>query len=242
MAAATFQDFDQNRLLSVLSPDDHARLKPHFQVLEPAAGTVIQAAGENVTETWFPCGATLVCYCVETPEGQSTDVAMIGREGAIGGIVSHGNVPSFSTARVRFAGKLMRIQTAELERAKIDSIHLRHWFALYSDCLLAQVFQNSACNAAHTVSQRAARWLLAGVERTGSSDLRMTQEQLSEMLGVGRPFVNRVIASMRAEGVLETARGHVRIRDRAALLARTCNCSELTRQHYDTVLGGLYSE
>ena len=64
-------------------------------------------------------------------------------------------------------------------------IGLRHWFARYADCLIAQIFQTAACKATHTITQRTANWLLAGMARTGGVELEMTQEQLAKTLGVG---------------------------------------------------------
>ncbi|GBQ66337.1 cAMP-binding protein [Ameyamaea chiangmaiensis NBRC 103196] len=233
--------FGTNDFLAALSADDRERLRPRLRESDLAPGTILQHAGEDVTSTWFPCGAAMASFCVEEMDGRTVDVAAVGREGAIGGIVSHGSLPSFSTATVRFGGTFLHMPIVELEQAQEQSPHLRYWFARYSDCLLAQIFQNCACNATHNVGQRAARWLLAGIDRTGSTDLRMTQEQLADMLGVGRPFVNRVISTLRAEGIVATARGHIRILDRSALEKRTCACTNLTRQHFSTVFGALYT-
>jgi hypothetical protein len=86
----------------------------------------------------------------------------VGSEGAVGGIVSNGNIPAFATCHVQASGRFIRIKTAALEQCKLDSLSLRHWFSRYSDCLLAQIFQTAACNATHTIVQRTAKWLLAG--------------------------------------------------------------------------------
>src|SRR5690606_22716 len=125
-------------------------------------------------------------------DNSAVEVALVGREGAIGGIVSNGNVPAYATAMVRTSGRFLRVKTASLEEAKLDSLPLRHWFSRYSDCLIAQIFQTAACNATHTIIQRTSKWLLAAVSRTEGTEIRMTQEQLAEMLGVGRTFVTRI--------------------------------------------------
>jgi CRP-like cAMP-binding protein len=167
-------------------------------------------------------------------------VALIGREGAVGGIVSNGSLPAYANAVVRVGGQFFRIKTAALEQAKLESIALRHWFARYSDCLIAQVFQTSACNATHTIMQRSAKWLLAAMERTRQSHVEITQEELAQMLGVGRTFVTRVVRQLRNEGIITTRRGAVVVLDRAALQAKSCRCTALIENHYDTVLHGIY--
>src|SRR5580698_10231546 len=139
-----------------------------MMVFDLKCGDVLHRAGEDVVDTWFPCGAAMAAFCVETNDGaNAVEVAVVGRVGALGGIVSNGRLPAYATSTVLFGGTFLRIKTAALEQAKLDSITLRHWFSRYSDCLLAQVFQTAACNATHTILQRTAKWLLAASSTTG---------------------------------------------------------------------------
>ncbi len=198
--------------------------------------------GEDVVDTWFPCGASMAAFCISVGDGGTmVEVALVGREGAIGGIVSNGNVPAYAEAVVRFAGRFLRIRTADLEQAKLDSISLRHWFSRYSDCLLAQIFQTAACNATHTITQRTANWLLAAVERTGGTEFAMTQDELAEMLGVGRTFVNRIVGRLRADGLIGTRRGVFIVRDEGALETLSCDCNRAVARHFAAVLPGSYA-
>jgi CRP-like cAMP-binding protein len=240
MVAATPQDLALNRLLAVLTDADRQRLTQHAFVFDLGRGDTLQQAGEEVVHTWFPCGAALACFFVTTEVGDAIEVAIVGREGAVGGIVSNGNVPAFATAQVRTGGRFVRIKTAALELAKLDSLHLRHWFARYSDCLLAQVFQTAACNARHPISQRASKWLLAAAERTEGMEFAMTQEEMASLLGVGRSFVNKTLGHLRREGIIETRRGRIIIRDEAALRANACDCAVAIENHFDRVLHGIY--
>jgi hypothetical protein len=237
---ANEEDLKGNLLLAALRDADRARLLPHCRVFEDLkAGDVLQKSRDTVTETWFPCGPAVASFCVETSDG-AVDVAVIGREGAVGGIVSNGDVPAFATAKVRFPGRFLRMRTAALEQAKLDSIALRHWFSRYSDCLFAQVFQSAACNSSHSTLQRAAKWLLAGMERVDSKEILMTQEQFAEMLGVGRPFVSRVIAKLREDKVIATRRGSFVILNPAKLRKLSCGCTDAIEEHFDVVLRGIY--
>jgi len=206
-----------------------------------AAGIVLHHVGEDVVDTWFPLGAALAAFCLETEGGEMIDVALVGREGAIGGIVSNGTLPAYTTAVVRAPGRFMRIKTAALEDAKLQSVTLRHWFARYADCLLAQVFQAAACNATHTIKQRTAKLLLAALARTQQHDLSITQDQLADMLGVGRSFVTRVIGDMRIQGAVETGRGTIVIKDSSKLHALSCRCATMVEAHFSKVLGGIYT-
>ena len=240
MTSATRSQLSQNALLAVLRDEDRTRLEPHVHAIEMPTGGILQHAGEDVVDTWFPCGAALAAFCVSNAQGQSVDVGFVGREGAIGGIVSNGNVPAYATSVVRLGGPFLRIKTSALEQMKLESISLRHWFSRYADCLLAQVFQTSACNAVHTIRQRVAKMILAGLARNSEPEFRMTQDQLADMLGVGRTFISRVLGSLRRDGIIETGRGVMIIKDLQALRALSCTCTMVIEDHFDKVLHGIY--
>lgn len=241
MNVQALQDFSDNLLLMMLSESDRQKLAPHTMIFELDALTILHKAGDDVVHTWFPCGPAMASFQRwvddDNPE---VEIALIGREGAVGGIVSNGSLPAYATALVRNPGRFYRIKTAALEQVKTESIALRHWFARYSDCLMAQVFQTAACNATHTITQRTAKWLLAAAARTNSDHFELTHDQLSEMLGVGRTFVTRTIGHLRAEGIISTGRGVVTIQDEAALRKKSCNCTAAIEEHYDAVMHGIY--
>lgn len=240
MSTPAREDIAANRLLATLSQADRDSLAGHMMAFDLKAQHVLQRAGDEVVDTWFPCGPAMAAFSVRIEEGASVEVALVGREGAIGGIVSNGHVPAFANAQVMYEGRFLRIKTAALEQAKLDSMTLRHWFSRYSDCLLAQVFQTAACNATHTISQRSAKWLLAAMQRTGESEFAITHEQLGEMLGVGRSFVSRVISRLRDAGTIETRRGMFIVRNEQALRDSACGCSTAIEDHFDIVMHGIY--
>ncbi len=175
MTAPSLEDMATNALLAKLKEDDQKCLAPHMMMFDLNAGDVLQRAGENVVDTWFPCGSAMAAFCIWVDDNNgAVEVALVGREGAVGGIVSNGNLPAYATSKVRASGRFLRVKTSALEQAKLSSITLRHWFSRYSDCLIAQIFQTAACNATHTITQRTAKWLLAAVARTSGSEFEMT--------------------------------------------------------------------
>jgi hypothetical protein len=241
MTSPTTDDLAHNALLATLSDTDKVRLIPHMMIFDLKARDILQNAGDEVVDTWFPCGPAMAAFSISNSDNaMAVEVALVGREGAIGGIVSNGHVPAYATAQVRFSGRFLRIKTAALERAKLESISLRHWFSRYSDCLLAQIFQTAACNATHTISQRAAKWLIAASNRTRGSEFEMTQEQLAEMLGVGRTFVTRVVGRLREEGMIATRRGVFTIKNEQGLRDAACSCTTAIENHFDVVMNGIY--
>jgi hypothetical protein len=90
------------------------------------------------------------------------------------GIVTQGHLPSYSRAEVLHDGSLLRMDVEQLEGAKLRSLSIRHLFARYADCLMAQVFQSVACNAAHSIEHRAAKWLVSAMERTSDARVPLT--------------------------------------------------------------------
>ncbi len=235
------RDMSGNSLLMMLNEEDRRRLLPHMMTFDLKADDILQKAGEEVIHTWFPCGPAIASFQRWVDHDNSAvEVALIGREGAIGGIVSNGSLPAYATAIVRYAGRFIRMKTAALEQVKLESLALRHWFARYSDCLMAQVFQSAACSATHTITQRTARWLLDAAGRTGSLSFELTHDQLADMLGVGRTFVTRTVGQLREEGVIDTRRGVFIIKNISALRRKSCNCSAAIEEHFDVVMHGIY--
>ncbi len=197
--------------------------------------------GDDVEIVHFPCGPSLATYLVSNEDGRDVETILVGREGAVGGIVSEGFLPAYTRIMVRFGGPFVRLHVGKLDAAKTKSATLRNVFARYADCMLAQIFQSTACNAIHSIEQRTAKWIISAMERTDDADaVPLTHEQLATMLGVGRSYVSRVIQTFKAEGVLETRRGSILVHDREALRIRACLCNESVKSHFEEVLRGVY--
>jgi CRP-like cAMP-binding protein len=229
-----------NNLLRALRPADFALISPMLERCPAAAGDVLYEPGDHVQFVYFPCGPSLVSFVVLLADGRGVETCLIGREGAVGGIVSQGRLPAYARTVVQFSGPFLRLRADDLEAGKQRSPTLRHIFARYADCVMAQIFQSVACNAAHTIEQRTAKWLLAAIDRTGEPDLPLTQDQLASMLGVGRSYISRVVQSLRARGVIETRRGRMGTRQLAELRALQCGCNEAVQRHFEDVLSGVY--
>lgn len=229
-----------NNLLRALRPADAAILSDLATPWLGQCGDVLFEPGEQVRYVYFPCGASLISYLVLLEDGRAVETALIGREGAAGGIVSQGRLPAYAKAEVQYPGPFLRMELARLEEAKTRSITLRHLFDRYADCLMAQIFQAVACNAAHTIEQRTAKWLISAMDRTGAPIIPLTQDQLAQMMGVGRSYISRVLGSFRQRGLLETRRGFLVVSDLDALRALSCGCNDAVRRHFDEVLSGVY--
>jgi hypothetical protein len=229
-----------NNLLRALRPAEAAILGPLLEKQERRQGDLLYNPGDNVEFVYFPCGEALVSYVVSNEDGRDVEAILVGREGAVGGIVSHGRLPAYCRIGVKYSGQFLRMRVADLQAAKSGSPALRRLFARYADCLLAQIFQSTACNAIHSIEQRTAKWILSAMERTGNHHVPLTHEELAGMLGVGRSYTSRILNSFREHNVLETKRGALLVKDFDALQKCACRCNEAVKLHFDTVLEGVY--
>ena len=230
-----------NNLLRRLNAPDYALIAPHLVSNEATAGALLYNPGDDVDVVHFPCGPSLASFLVANEDGRDVETILVGREGAVGGIVSQGHLPAYTRIVVKFGGPFVRLPVGRLEAAKTQSLTLRNVFARYADCMLAQIFQSTACNAIHSIEQRTAKWVVSAMERTdGDAAVPLTHDQLATLLGVGRSYASRVIQTLKAEGLLETRRGAIVVKNRDALEARACFCNEQVKTHFEEVLRGVY--
>jgi len=232
-----------NNLLRRLNVADYALLSPYLVQTETRASDLLYNPGDDVDLVHFPCGPALVSYLVPNEDGRDVETVLIGREGAVGGIVSQGYLPAYTRITVKFGGPFARLPVDKLEAAKMKSASLRNIFARYADCMMAQIFQSTACNAIHSIEQRTAKWIISAMERAdGDNSVPLTHEQLSTLLGVGRSYTSRVIQTFKAEGVLQTRRGSILVSNPDALRIRSCLCNEAVKIHFEEVLRGVYPD
>jgi CRP-like cAMP-binding protein len=229
-------NFAGNRLLATLSPSERALLDPAAEVVSLSRGDILFGMGDDVTAAHFPVPGTMVSLLVDLADGRTMEVATIGKEGAVGGIVSCGRPPAFARAEVQIPGSAIRIDIKALEAAKARSSHVRDVFCRYADALLAQIMQSVACNAAHPLEARLCRWLLTTQDRSGGEELPLTQEYLAEMLGVQRTTVSGVARGLQAQGLISYRRGSVQILRRDRIEERACECYARVEEHFRMVL------
>lgn len=228
--------FAGNRLLSTFAREARALLEPLGEMIELRSGQTVLERGERVRSSLFPVGPTMISMTVELTGGRTAEVASVGREGAVGGIVSCGHAPAFSRAQVLMPGPAFRVPMETLEDSKSRSPFVANLFCRFSDYLLAQVMQSVVCNSFHSIPERAARWLLHAQDRAGDR-IELTQEAFAGLLGVQRTTINAVIQELSSEGLIATGRGRIHVTDRAGLKRRSCECYERLEEHFSAVIG-----
>lgn len=228
--------FVQNRLLATFSPSDRAILEQSADLVKLHRGDTLIEAGADVPAVYFPCTGSIASMVVLLHDGRTVEVATIGNEGAVGGIVSCGSAPAFGRVIVQMAGEAIRIDLRDLESVKIRSAHVRDLFCRYADALLSQVMQSVACNAFHLSEARFCRWLLTVHDRVGLDDIPLTQENFAQMLGVQRTTVSAIARSLHAKGLIRHWRGGITILDRTSLEEASCECHRDVAAHFHAIL------
>jgi CRP-like cAMP-binding protein len=166
---------------------------------------------------------------IDMADGHTVATAAIGREGAVGLLSVLGPSPSATTAVVRAAGAASRISASRFYGAFNRSSAIRRMVQNHVRVMLIQFQLGLACNALHPVEARMARWLLQLRDRIDSDALPLTQQALSQMLGVRRTTVTLAMRNLRARGAIRSdRRGLIEI-DRAGLAAVACECHETMR-------------
>jgi hypothetical protein len=226
----------QNDLLRQLAPHDFELLAPYLQPVDLAANHILHHAGDAVAAAHFPCGGALVSFAVPVEDDREVESLLVGREGAVG--VGRSSSLAYSRVVVKLGGTILRLPLRALEQAQQRSVTLSEVLSRYADCRFAQLLQTAACNAAHSIEQRAAKWIISVHEHIGEADIPLTHEQLAGMLGVSRSYASRVIQVFKARRILATRRGAIVILDASALRTRACACNDQVRKHFGELQGG----
>jgi CRP-like cAMP-binding protein len=212
-----------NHLLDALTPEDRRALEASSRPISLGRKEVLHEPGDPAARIVFPT-AGLVSLLTLTEDGDATEIAMVGREGAVGVEAFLGANTTTGRAMVQNEGQAVEIDAGPLRERARTSEPLREVLYRFVQALLVSVGQSVACNQLHRVEQRLARWLMASYDRVGARTLPYTHEFLADILGVRRASVTEAAVRFQEAGVLEYSRGRVVITDPQGLAARACEC------------------
>src|SRR3954452_18359903 len=225
-----------NALLASLSPSDSAALQPHLKPTYLQQKTVLYEAGDTIHSVYFPISA-VVSLVVTLATGETTEAAMVGKDGAMGIASALDGKVALSRAIVQLGGDAMVCDPAAFRGAALQSESLISKIMRHEQTLFAQAQQSTACMANHEIEARLCRWLLRARDLSGSDQLPFTQEFLAEMLGVRRTSVTTVARTLQEAGMVKYRRGQIEIIDVEGLLEGACECYEVVKEQYSQLLG-----
>lgn len=197
-------------------------------------GAVLYESGAQPRHVYFPVSG-VVSLLILTEDGGSAEIAVIGNDGCVGIALLLGQT-ALDRAVVQIAGHAYRLPAGVVLREFKRRTAAQPLLLRYIQALMTQMARTAVCNRHHTVEQQLCRWLLLTLDRLPSTDMVMTQELISNMLGVRRPGVTQAARKLRHAGLIEYERGHIRVLDRARLEAHACECYAAVKRETDRLL------
>jgi CRP-like cAMP-binding protein len=230
-----------NAILASLSAGDASALAPHLKPVHLPQKTILYEAGDTIKSVYFPVNV-VISLVITLESGETTEAAMIGRDGAVGIASALDGKIAMSRAIVQLGGDAITCDPAAFKSAAMQSEQLISLIMRHEQTMFGQAQQSTACMANHDVEARLCRWMLRARDLSGSDDLPFTQEFLAEMLGVRRTSVTTVAHTLQSANLIKYTRGKIRILDVEGLRDAACECYQTVRDQYRQLLGPDSSE
>jgi len=225
-----------NQLLQLLDTADFDLLRPHLATVEMVRKSVLGEEGAALRYVHFPHSGS-VSITVGLSEGQMIEVAMLGRDSAIGGGAALADGVAPSDAVVLFPGAASVLEIAAFRAVAAASAAFRKLMIRHEQILLAHAQQSLLCNTIHPVEARLARWLLRARDLSDNGILPLTQEALAQMIGVRRNAISLVAHELQRAGTIHYSRGHIEILDLRALQTTACECYAAVKAYHLGLVG-----
>ena len=225
----TPSDWPRNRLLLALAPSNLKRLMPELEQIPCPDGEVLLDADSSLDEIFFPDSGVVSVVAVYE-DGSIIEISPVGREGCTGFQAILGAKSSSVRLLVHIPGSAVKISRTAFTRAMESMPSFRNLMYAYVQAFLEQVLVSAACNGAHSLKQRLARWLLMMRDRSDSDTLPITQNLLAEMLGVQRPSITNVVRELKGADLIAPGRRQVTILDPPGLMKASCECYQSVRK------------
>jgi CRP-like cAMP-binding protein len=220
----------KNFLLNLLEPAVLDHIAPHLSVVDLEREQVLAETHQPIDKVYFPHSGIISCV-VELVGGGAIATGMIGKDGTFGAIQALDGKLSLNHVVTQVGGTASLISSTQIREQANVFPAFRAALIKYDHFFLAQVQQNVACNAVHSVQARTCKWLLRMHELAGA-DLPITQEFLAQMMGVRRTSVSPVARELQKAGMISYNRGRLRIINLEQIRQRACECDDDVRSHY----------
>lgn len=217
-----------NLILDSLPRDAVDRLVPHLESCSGTRGHEVFPAGGEISHIYFPLKETLCSLLVHNSR-ERLEMAVIGREGLVGMSALMGSHRANFRTVIQSPGEMLRIRPSVLLTEFDNNKGVRDTIMHHLGWFLQLVTQNCLCNSFHSVEKRLARWLLTHNDRLGSPEFALTQQFVSDMLGVNRATVSLTAGELQRKGLIRYRRGRVSILNRQALESASCECYAISR-------------
>ncbi|MBI3775099.1 MAG: Crp/Fnr family transcriptional regulator [Gammaproteobacteria bacterium] len=232
---STLNIANPNHLLAALPAGDYEPLAGLLELTPMPLGEILYEPGEQLKYAYFPATAIVSLHYV-MESGASAESAGVGNEGVVGISLFMGGNTTPSSAVVQTAGHGYRLAGRLLKQEFERGGPLQRLLLRYTQALMTQMAQTTACNRHHSVEQQLCRWLLLTLDRLPANELVMTQELVASMLGVRREGVTEAAGKLQHAGIISYRRGHITVLDRAGLETHACECYAVVRKELNRLL------
>ncbi len=222
----------KNHLLSSISPATFARLQPDLERVDLPHAAPVFRAYEPITHVYFPEGA-MASLVASTANGGSSEIGVVGREGAVGLDVLMGVDVSPHDCVIQIPSGGFRIKKAALRKEFERGEEVHDMVLLFTHKLMTQVSQITLCNRLHTIEERLSRWLLMCHDRIDGDKISLTHGFLGLMLGVRRESVTLAAGDLQSRGAINYLRGNITVIDRSELESASCDCYSVVKREYE---------
>jgi CRP-like cAMP-binding protein len=232
-------NWPRNRLLLALPSRNLKQLMPELEHVRCEYRQILMDADSSLDHVFFPDSGVVSVVAVYA-DGSIIEMATIGREGFTDVQAVFGAKTSSIRLLVQIPGSAAKMSRAAFTRAMGSMPSFRNLMYAYVQAFLEQVMASVACNGAHSLKERLARWLLMMRDRSDDDALPITQDLLAEMLGVQRPTITNVARELEHAGLIKRGRRQVTILDRQGLAAASCGCYQFVRERVASHLPKTY--
>src|SRR6202035_2287004 len=166
-------NWPRNRLLLALPSRILKQLLPELEHIRCEREQVLMDADSSLDHVFFPHSGVVSVVAVYA-DGSVIEMATIGREGCTAVQAIFGAKRSSSRLLVQLPGSAAKMSRAAFTRAMGSMPSFRSLMYAYVNAFLEQVMVSVACNGAHSLKERLARWLLMMRDRGDDDALQIT--------------------------------------------------------------------
>jgi CRP-like cAMP-binding protein len=221
----------QNQLLAALPEEILERISPHLELISMPLGEILYESGGLLQYVYFPTTCIVSLHYI-MENGASSEIAGVGNEGVLGISLFMGGDTTPSLATVNTAGFAYRLKGRLMKEEFDRAGAMMHLTLLYTQALLTQIGQTSACNRHHSIEQQLCRWLLLTLDRLPTNELTLTQELIASLLGVRREGITEAAGNLQRAGYISYRRGHISVLQRSGLESKTCECYNVVKNEF----------
>ena len=225
----------QNHLLDALLKAEYNRICVGLELVHMPIGQVLYEPGGLLKYVYFPT-TSIVSLLYVMENGASAEIAVVGNEGILGVSIFMGGDTTPSRAVVQSDGYGYRLKAQLMKDEFNRAGPVLRLLLRYTQALITQMSQTAVCNRHHSVEQQLCRWLLLSLDRLQSNELVMTQELISNMLGVRREGVTEAAGKLQKSGLIHYSRGRIEVLDRPGLEKHVCECYHVVKVEFDRLL------